>query len=942
MEKVFSSQQLQPLLEPSHLLAEAENKITQYQSDAATLRKLIEKLEIEKQHLVQLHNRLEVVIEANGIGFWEYDFALKEIYFSDQYKATLGYEPHEMGNTINAWSSLLHPDDEIQFENLAEDYLNKKIEFHNIEYRLRSKGGRYIWIHDRGKVSCYSPNGIPLRAVGAHTDINSKKELEIKLQSTANRLSSLMLHLPEAIMMENAQQQITFVNQHFFSLFNIDSTPDDLIGIETQILLEQEKSLFKNPDEALNAINSNWAQKKIKTHQKLETVTGRIIHFSYTPIYTNNVFEGHLWVCQDVTDMQNHRRRLQEQKRFYEDILNNIPSDIAVLDTKCRYLFVNPRSVKDPDVRRWMIGKTSTEYHLSRSERISKFGIKRQIQFDETVLSKKPINWEEEIINDRGGKEYFIRYLFPVIDASNNVKMVIAHGIDITHRKKSEQLIQLSEKRYRDIVNFSQAIIITHDLEGAIQMMNPAGCDTLGYSHHEIQGQNLYSLMAVVSKTGFRIRYLETIIRDKRAEGVFVARHKDGSTIHLLYKNHLLEEAGREPYIIGFAQNITHLVKAETELKMAKFLAENASQRSEAFLANMSHEIRTPMNGIMGIAALLRKTTLDEQQQRYLSHIQDSANNLLVIVNDVLDLEKIVAGKLELESIPFIVEDKLQTVTETFRYKAEEKGLVLQLINLLPSGLKVLGDPFRLGQILNNIISNALKFTDKGTIVVTAEAKEKNTELVTIEYSVSDTGIGIHKDHITQIFNPYVQEKADVARKYGGTGLGLSICKNLVEIQGGKMSVVSEPRIGSVFSFTIPYIIAQDRLIEPLQPQLQHDFSVLKGLKVLVAEDVELNQFLAKHILESWGCIVTVVDNGEKAVDFMKENRADIILMDIQMPVMNGMQAAGKIRKLPKPAGITPIVALTANALRGDSESIFWQEWTAICRNRFQRSNFLL
>jgi len=499
-------------------------------------------------------------------------------------------------------------------------------------------------------------------------------------------------------------------------------------------------------------------------------------------------------------------------------------------------------------------------------------------------------------------------------------KLIGTHA-DITFLREMDEKRLKSEKRYRDLFNYCQALICTHDLSGKIITVNPAILEALDYSEHEMVGKNIADFVPAETKVLFGSQYLDEIIKNGRARGVFIVINKSGRRMYLLYQNYKMEEPGIDPYIIGFSQDITERILAEQELLLTKKLTEQASRAKETFLANMSHEIRTPMNGIIGIAGLLAKTSLDTQQRDYLKMVQDSAQNLLVIVNDILDLEKIEAGKVELEEIPFSISEKIAAVVQSFNFKAEEKGLKLSYTDHLPAHLRVKGDPYRLVQVVNNFLSNALKFTEQGMVHITVQVKFDKEEWLAVEFAIEDSGIGISKDKLDIIFNPFVQANTDTTRKYGGTGLGLSICKNLIEMQGGELWVESEENKGAVFRFIVPYRRIELEAPAGIQPPATYNFKSLGARKVLVAEDVELNQLLVRHIMQSWGFEVTITDNGKKAVQALEQEDFDLILMDIQMPEMDGIEATHSIRHMKdaRKAAI-PIVALTANALKGDSE----------------------
>ena len=606
------------------------------------------------------------------------------------------------------------------------------------------------------------------------------------------------------------------------------------------------------------------------------------------------------------------------QRSFYEDILNFVPSDIAVFDTDGHYVFINPVVIKDAEMRNWMIGKTDEEYCVKWGKDVA-ISDRRKELFKRLMLTKKEVEWEEETTNRNGEKEIFLRKMYPVPDEQGTIKMVIGYGLNITERKKIEEQVVRSEKRYRDLFNYSQALICTHELNGKIITTNPAILHAMQYTETEMIGKSIKEFIPLLQQPLFEKNYLDVINKNGRSQGVFSVLNKSGKKIYLLYQNYKVEEPDLDPYIIGFSQDITQRILAEQELMHAKKVSEDSIQAKKSFLANMSHEIRTPMNGILGVAALMAKTLLDKEQQNYVGMIQDAANNLLAVVNDILDLEKIEAGKMQLEEIPFNIADKIAAIISSFGFKAAEKGLKLTYNNQLNDSLHVKGDPYRLVQILNNFLGNAVKFTERGRVVLTTRIKFDKEEWTAVEFIIEDSGIGIPEDKIKAVFSPFVQASSNTTRKYGGTGLGLSICKNLIEMQGGELWVESRLNEGTTFRFILPYKKNESLPENIIQPTA--NYKTLGKRSVLVAEDVELNQFLAKHIMESWGFEVTIADNGRKAVEALQQKDFDVVLMDIQMPEMDGISATQNIRGMQdaKKASI-PIIALTANALKGDSE----------------------
>jgi PAS domain S-box-containing protein len=604
---------------------------------------------------------------------------------------------------------------------------------------------------------------------------------------------------------------------------------------------------------------------------------------------------------------------------FYEEVLTNIPADIAVFNTRGEYIFINSAAIKDEQTRHWLIGKTIEDYCILRNKPPELAATRRAV-LEKAIETKQLQKWEEKYESPDGQSKCQLRLIHPILDEQGEVKSCIAYSIEISDQKWAEAQIQLSERKYRDLFNYSQAWICTHDLNGVLLSVNPAACFALDYTAGEMVGKRLTELLPEEDRALFDQNYLQPFLRDGKSEGVFRVVSKSGKVVYLLYQNYKMDGPGIEPYVIGFAQDITTRIEAERELRHAKKLTEEAALAKERFLANMSHEIRTPMNGVLGIAGLLAKTNLNEQQRSYLHLIQESANNLLLIVNDVLDLEKIIMGKLQFEHVVFSLSDRVDMCLQSFIYKAEEKGIGLHHNNLMQEDVVVLGDPYRLSQVLNNLISNAIKFTHKGSVTIETRVVDKTDNEVQVLFSVKDTGIGISESQLGVIFEPFMQAHAAVTRTYGGTGLGLSICHELVNMMGGALQVDSTVDKGSNFSFIIPFAISSTKLNNPTVSQ-EVNYQSLGRRYVLVAEDVELNQYLVKHILESWGFTVDIVNNGREAVEKVQQNNYDLVLMDIQMPEMDGMEATRQIRQLPDAAKARiPIIALTANVLKGDSD----------------------
>lgn len=621
----------------------------------------------------------------------------------------------------------------------------------------------------------------------------------------------------------------------------------------------------------------------------------------------------------DITKRRRIEQELIGQKGFYEYTLNTIPSDVVVMDKNFRYLFVNPAAIKNHEVREWMIGKDDFEYCEYRN-RDKKIAERRREIYKQAISERKESRWEEEFDLADGSKKHHLRKVNPVFDDNGELEYIVGYGVDITDLKIAEQKIKDREKQNADLITYTQAVICTHNLEGTLMSANPALEAISEYTSEELVGNKLVDFVPEEYRRYYNL-YLHRVNNHDTAKGIMTIQSKSGKIIHLMYRNFKMHKEGQEHYVIGFAQDITNRVLAEQELKEAKKIAEEALKVRELFLANISHEIRTPMNGVLGLIDLLSKTEMDTTQAKYVTLIKKSASNLLVLLNDVLDVAKIDSGRLEFESIPFNIKESLQTAVQTIVFDANEQGNSLNEEIELPDDLILQGDPYRLNQVLINLLNNANKFTEAGEIKLISKLKEETDTAARILIGVQDSGIGISLEKQKTIFNEFTQANAETTRKYGGTGLGLTICKKLVEMMGGVICLESEEGVGSMFYFEVKFMksINGEAHIDAENIEIQEES--LKDLEVLVAEDNEINRFLAKKVLENWGANVTTANNGKLAVEAVEKNKFDIVLMDMQMPEMNGLEATIAIRNLPDEIKASiPIIALTANALKGEEE----------------------
>ncbi len=473
------------------------------------------------------------------------------------------------------------------------------------------------------------------------------------------------------------------------------------------------------------------------------------------------------------------------------------------------------------------------------------------------------------------------------------------------------------EKFYKDVVEDGSDVIFVVDFDLNILYHNPSLSLTVGYNN--LVGENF-------------LEYIHPALKKKLTEDFTICKsHPYNSNIEFkfLCANDTYKYLEFNSINLKFKDGIDGLILDCRDISERKKDQEEliqAQKAKEQFLANMSHEIRTPINGIAGMISLLNESNPTPEQKKYLDAIKHSADNLKVIINDILDFSAIESGKLKFEKVGFDLLHQVQSVIDSLMVQANEKGLEIELNSEEKEETTILlGDPVRLNQILINLINNAIKFTHEGKITVNLICSKSFDKKLNVTFEINDTGIGIPKDKLNSIFDTFKQADESITRKFGGTGLGLTISKQLVELQGGKISVSSRVGVGTTFTFMIPYEVGSqsDLVVEETTtaPKKKQQTNSLANMRVLLVEDNDINRMYAANILKKWHCQYDEAENGQIALEKLRKQDYDIILMDIQMPVLDGIETSRSIRTtFPSPKKDTPIIAFTANALKGDKD----------------------
>ena len=623
-------------------------------------------------------------------------------------------------------------------------------------------------------------------------------------------------------------------------------------------------------------------------------------------------------------------RRAEEHHARFAVFMENLPNVAFLKDSEGRTIFGNRChqemfGVKLSDVA----GKRDDEW-LPPEVAAATMAADRLV-----IATGNTLQLEEDIPTVLGVR-HWLTFKFPVPTPSGE-RLLGGVAVDITEQKRTEQKLQDLLTLQKAIVDSANVAIISTGPDGLLRNFNASAERLLGYRAEELIGRAKPDIWhhpaelqriadEIERETGEAVEPSGAVLRWGLETGG-VAEHelthirKDGSIFRGALSITPLRASGAEiTGYMGVIQDITERREVEDAQRLAREEAEAANRAKSQFLANMSHEVRTPLNGVLGVTAMLLETDLQAEQRQLAEIVLTSAEGLLSIVNDILDFSKIEAGRTDLEKIDFELPGLLRSVAELQTARANEKCLVIET-EIAPDVPPCLhGDPLRLRQVLNNLLGNAIKFSDHGQIRLAVGVEHVTEDEVTLRFDVADCGIGIPPEKQAKIFEPFTQADVSTTRLFGGTGLGLSICRHLVELMGGCIGVHSEPGSGADFWFTVRFGLPAE-FAESEGPQEIEVAEPLPKLRVLLAEDSAINRLVATHQLRKLGCDVEAVDDGQQAVDATAAMRYDLVLMDCQMPVMDGYAATVAIRAREALEGsYTRIIALTANAMKGEKE----------------------
>jgi len=613
-----------------------------------------------------------------------------------------------------------------------------------------------------------------------------------------------------------------------------------------------------------------------------------------------------LSINRDITD----RKRAEEIFRIKDWALRSSINAFVLADPEGNLTYVNPSFLKlwEYDNESEVLGRSVVSF-WQREE--------KAMEVTESIRDKG--SWIGTLVAKRKNDSTFDALLSAsmVPDDAGKPICMMASFMDITERKRVEQSLRESEEKFRMVSEQSPNMVFINK-QGRVVYANKKCEEIMGYTREEFYspGFDFLTIISQESKDLIKTNFCTHLKGEEVSPVEYTLVTKDGKRIEAILTTRLIKYEG-ENAILGTVTDITERKRAEEILKKAKEEAEEANRIKSEFLANMSHEIRTPMNAIIGMTDLTLDTELTDEQRDYLNTVKEGAGALMALLNDILDLSKIEADKIELEKINFDLRLTVEGVVDTLASKASTRGLELTCMihHQVPSLL--CGDPGRLRQILVNLLENAIKFTEEGEVSVRVELKNETEDRAELLFSVKDTGIGIPRDKQKKVFESFTQANGSTTRKYGGTGLGLSISRRLVELMGGEIGVESHPGKGSHFWFTVT--CDKQKESKGTHPPPPVD---IRGMQVLVVDDNQTNRSILVKMLLSFGCQAEAVESGNEAIRALKKKTSqktpyNLVLLDMQMPEMNGEETLKSIRNDPEIKDVLVIV-LTSVGMRGD------------------------
>ena len=869
-----------------------------------------------EEALNENQQRLAGIIEGTRVGTWEWNIQTGETVCNARWAEIIGYTLKEIAPvSIKTWLKYAHPEDLQKSGELLEKHFRGEVAYYHYETRMKHKDGRWIWVLDRGKVATWSDDGKPLWMFGTHQDITERKQMEAELRESEQRFRNMFRrHSAVMFLVKPESGAIVDANEaaaHFYgytrerllkmNIIELNTLDPDQVADERNKALREERNYFIFP-------------------HKLSSGEIRTVEVHSTPIEGNNkplLFS----IIHDITERKHAEAKIAQLSEEQSIVLGHAGVGISFVQNRyqkwsnscmAEIFGYTPEEMVNANLRIFyaseedyeQIGREAYPVLASGESFAKKLQMRRS---DGTLFPARIIGKAVNSANISDGSIWILSD--ETLQYELEQKLQQSHDLLASLSRQIPGTIyqyQLFPDGRSCFPYASDAIIDMYEVtpddvrEDAAPVFNNLHPDDLGGVSESIMESArtlepwAYDYRVKLPQKGVQWRH--GFSRPQRLN--------DGSTLWH-----------------GFINDITAQKKLEFDLAEARNAAESASRAKSEFLANMSHEIRTPMNGLLGMTQLLEMTALTEEQQEYMVALKLSGKNLVLLVNDILDLSKIEAGKITIEPVEFSLRHAINDVYLMQKSFIFGKKLSFNITVAEDIPTVIIGDQQRFKQILLNLLGNAAKFTKSGGITIAAEVLERHNDCLTIQFSVADTGIGISSAALEKIFNPFVQEDGSSTRPFGGTGLGLTISRRLAELMGGAISVESSQGVGSSFILTLPFIIPAVQQTTDIREYPAVPLWTGASLRILIVEDNPVNLLFETVLLGKHGHEVVTAENGREGLEALDKGAFDLVLMDVQMPVMNGEAALRAIRV--KEQGTSchqKVIALTAYALRNEKE----------------------
>ncbi len=798
-------------------------------------------------------------------------------------------------------------------QQLIQKKLNRKILDINSALNVLSDGGKVIRIKNLNLI-----NQQDVEQIINFNPVNQDKQyiLEIielrprinHVQEIIDNMLALIIKRDHFIFQDDKDQYRKLSNKIKHKLQSVSPMMNRMI--------ENANRLFFEGQNRLEII-----EKSILEREQFYT----ILQLSFSIIIIITVSFLSFIILRQVQNSNEKVNKLAEELNFQIFALNQ-HAIVSSADVLGNITYVNERFCE--------ISGFSKEELMGNNHRIVKSNEHSKAVFVdmwETISSGNV--WQGEIKNrtKSGGFYWVSASIVPFLDDNSKPFKYISIRTDITKRKTMEQQIKKSHRFLQGLTDAMGEGVYALDTHGDCIFLNPETENLTGWDKEELIGNNIHNIIHFQTHKGKHVAADDCPTNKSIKQGkIYYSEdeyftNKKGELFPVSIKSVPLYEENQIIGSVAIFHDVSERKKNENELLDAKIQAEQANREKSNFLANMSHEIRTPMNAIIGMSYLALQTNLSPKQKNYINKVHYSAESLLRIINDILDFSKIEAGKLEIETVHFELSSVLENIEILLEQKINKGSLklIFETDSNIPDNLK--GDPLRLSQILINLGNNAIKFTEQGTVIIHSVLEQSNDpQYIKIHFTIEDTGIGINEQQQEKLFKSFSQADSSTTRKYGGTGLGLSISKNLAQLLGGDIWVKSTPDVGSNFHFTVQFKQSNEQSKyqkSVVSEEYENSIKLLEGKDILLVEDNLLNQELAADLLKKNNINVTIANNGLEAIELLEMHDVDCVLMDIQMPILDGYEATRRIRQNLKYKNL-PIIAMTASTMSGDHEKV--------------------